>query len=148
MKKIISIAMIVIITGAFLFSACSKEKAADKNLPATYVEYKNNPEWKGGEANPIVSSVYFTGVISDAYKAAAEIPDVLDHMYCYCYCAEDHGHHSLRTCFTDGHGSGCDICINEALLARKMHKEGYRIKQIRDQIDKEFYQPYQSHDHM
>ncbi|MDD5435017.1 MAG: CYCXC family (seleno)protein, partial [Nitrospira sp.] len=77
-----------------------------------------------------------------AYEAAAAIPDVLDHLYCYCYCAEHHGHKSLRTCFTDGHGSGCDICMNEALLARKMHAKGYSIKEIRDQIDKEFYEPY------
>lgn len=148
MKKIITLTLIVTVIGTLFLNGCSKEKIAEKNLPATYAEYKNNPEWKGGEANPIVSSVYFTGVIRDAYDAAAAIPDVLDHLYCYCYCAEDHGHSSLRTCFTDGHGSGCDICVNEALLAKQMHDKGYSIKQIRDQIDKEFFQPYQSHDHM
>src|SRR3972149_11473948 len=93
----------------------------------------------------IFPTTYFIGQIREAYAAAAEIPEVLDHLYCYCYCAEDHGHRSLRTCFTDGHGSGCDICMSEAIRARELDKKGYSIKDIRAAIDSEFYEPYEPH---
>ena len=119
--------------------------SSDSSQPKVYMEYKNNPDWRGGEMGAIVPTVYFTGQIREAYAAAAEIPEILDHLYCYCYCAEDHDHRSLRTCFTDGHGSGCDICMLEAIRARDMHKKGYSIKDIRAAIDSEFYEPYEPH---
>ncbi len=118
---------------------------SDSSQPVVYLEYKRNPDWRGGEMGSIVPTVYFTGQTREAYAAAAEIPDVLDHLYCYCYCAEDHGHRSLRTCFTDGHGSGCDICMLEAIRAKEMYDKGYSIKDIRAAIDSEFYEPYEPH---
>lgn len=159
MKKGIALIAVMVIIGVAIFSYVKSRHGVEdvKRIegvqdngayPVTYREYKNNPDWKGGERNPIISPVYFDGVIREAYESAAAIPDVLDHLYCYCYCAQDHGHKSLRTCFTDGHGSGCDICVNEAVLAKRLHDKGYSIKEIREQIDKEFYEPYQSHNHM
>ena len=144
MKKNIILIAVLVLTGITLIS-CSKSKQANEDsskYPATYVAYKNNPDWRGGETNPIISPDNFDGDIREAYASAAAVPDVLDHLYCYCYCAEDHGHKSLRTCFTDGHGSGCDICMNEARLAKRLHDKGYSILQIRNEIDKEFYEPY------
>ncbi|MCC6545331.1 MAG: hypothetical protein IT392_12680 [Nitrospirae bacterium] len=117
----------------------------DSSQPEVYMEYKNNPDWRGGEMGAIVPTVYFTGQVREAYAAAAEIPEVLDQLYCYCYCAEDHDHKSLRTCFTDGHGSGCDICMLEAIRAKELNNKGYSIKDIRAAIDNEFYEPYEPH---
>jgi len=122
-------------------------RSLDSSQPKVYMKYKNNPDWRGGEMGAIVPTTYFTGQIREAYAAAAEIPEVLDHLYCYCYCAEEHDHRSLRTCFTDGHGSGCDICMLEALRARELHKKGYSIRDIRAAIDSEFYEPYEPHGH-
>jgi len=48
----------------------------------------------------------FTGPARDAYRAAAEIPDVLAGLACYCGCAKSHGHRHLLDCFVDDHGAG------------------------------------------
>jgi len=139
MKKGISILVILILlAGTYaLFKEYSK-----KSYPPTYRAYIGDPDWQGGETRPVVPAVYFTGVVSRAYEAAEAIPEVLDHLYCYCYCEETFGHRSLLTCFTDGHGAGCDICTNEAIRAYELYKDGYTIKAIRASIDKEFYISY------
>ncbi len=144
MKKGVTIAAVLVIIGvAIFFYLNSKgDRSGNNNYPYTYREYNNTMDWKGGETDPILSMTYFTGKAREAYAAAAAIPEVLDQLYCYCYCAESHGHKSLRTCFTNDHGSGCDICINEALLARQLHEKGATIKEIRAAIDSKFYRPY------
>ena len=144
MKKGVTLVAVLVIIGVAIFFYINSKgnMAGTKDYPRTYAEYKNNPDWKGGETGSIVPTVYFTGMALQAYAAAAAIPEVLDHLYCYCYCAEDHGHKSLRTCFTDEHGAECDICINEAIRAQQLHEKGYSIKEIRAKIDSEFYRPY------
>ena len=144
MKKGVTIGAVLVILGAaiFIYLNSKGDIAGGDNYPPTYLKYKNNINWNGGEDKPIISSAYFTGMARKAYEAAAAVPEVLDHLYCYCYCAESHSHKSLRTCFTGNHGAGCDICINEAILAREMHEKGHSINEIRDKIDSEFYRPY------
>lgn len=73
--------------------------------------------------------------IVEAYSLAAEIPHVLDGLYCYCNCAEHSGHRSLLSCFEEDHGAGCDICMLEAELAHRMHTQGASLEAIRDAID-------------
>lgn len=73
-----------------------------------------------------------------AYQAAQEIPEVLDSLYCYCDCEKHLGHKSLLSCYVDEHAVHCDICINEALMAYDLHKQGADIKTIREKVDKEF----------
>ena len=48
----------------------------------------------------------FRGRVHEAYKAAAEIPDVLAELACYCGCAKSIGHRHLLDCFVDDHGAG------------------------------------------
>jgi hypothetical protein len=48
----------------------------------------------------------FTGRTREAYQAAAEIPDVLAGLRCYCGCDKSLGHRSLLDCFVDDHGAG------------------------------------------
>jgi hypothetical protein len=48
----------------------------------------------------------FTGQTREAYKAAAEIPDILAGLHCYCGCDKSLGHRSLLDCFVDDHGAG------------------------------------------
>lgn len=71
--------------------------------------------------------------IREAYSAAKEIPDVLVQQPCYCYCQRQ-GHRSLLDCFRDLHATTCDICINEARLAGRLHREGKTAKEIRAAI--------------
>lgn len=95
------------------------------------------------ETRPVLSSAFFTGKVARAYEAAAEIPKVLDSQFCYCYCKKEKQHKTLLTCFTNKHGSKCDTCINEALYAHKLYKQGKTLDEIVIEIDRKFYRPYQ-----
>jgi hypothetical protein len=70
---------------------------------------------------------------------AREIPVTLAQMPCYCYCDRGMGHKSLYSCFEDDHAASCAVCVNEALLAYKLEKEGkLTTSQIRDRINETF----------
>lgn len=47
----------------------------------------------------------FQGRVREAYKAAAEIPDVIAGVTCYCGCDKSQGHRNLLDCFVDDHGA-------------------------------------------
>ncbi len=93
---------------------------------------------RGGETRETLPAYYFTGDTAEAYKAAAEIPEVLDSLYCYCDCEKHMGHKSLLTCYVDQHGAYCDICINEAIMAKEMHLQGADVQTIRKVVDEKF----------
>ena len=69
-----------------------------------------------------------------AYQTAKDIPEVLEQLPCFCGCMSHFGHKNNLFCFKDQHGSGCDLCQDIALDARKMHDQGMSIAQIQDQI--------------
>lgn len=91
---------------------------------------------RGGETRATLPPENFTGVTAQAYQAAKEIPEVLDSLYCYCDCEKHFWHKSLLTCYVDEHAENCDICINEALSAYELHRQGKDIKTIREIVDK------------
>jgi Protein of unknown function with PCYCGC motif len=74
----------------------------------------------------------------EAYEAARRVPQVLDGLFCHCHCSETIGHRSLLTCFETAHGSQCDICMGEAMLAARMASSGSSLDEIRQAIDREF----------
>ena len=80
-----------------------------------------------------------------AYQAAKDIPEVLEQLPCFCGCMSHYGHKNNLFCFKDQHGSGCDLCQDIALDARKMHDQGMSIAQIQEQI-KAKYSRYQGGD--
>ena len=49
---------------------------------------------------------FFPGRTAEAYGVAAEIPEVLAGLACYCGCDRSVGHRHLLDCFTDDHGAG------------------------------------------
>ena len=57
------------------------------------------------ETNPTLAPEDFTGVVRQAYQAARDIPEVLDRLYCYCRCRENHGHKNLLSCYVGTHAS-------------------------------------------
>ena len=71
--------------------------------------------------------------IREAYSVARELPEVLVQQPCYCYCQRQ-GHRSLLDCFRDLHATSCDICINEARLAGRLHRQGKTAEEIRTAI--------------
>lgn len=59
------------------------------------------------ETGTVLDPMQFTGQVRAAYAAAQKYPDVLNEVFCYCYCdAEPFNHRSLLSCFTDRHGAG------------------------------------------
>jgi len=76
--------------------------------------------------------------VAQVYAMAAEIPHVLDGLYCHCDCSRHSGHRSLLDCFRDDHGAGCDICLHEAAIAYQLTLEGRSLKEIRRAIDAEY----------
>jgi hypothetical protein len=80
-----------------------------------------------------------------AYQVAKDIPEVLEQLPCFCGCMSHFGHKNNLFCFKDQHGSGCDLCQDIALEARKMHDQGMSIAQIQEQI-KAKYSRYQGGD--
>jgi hypothetical protein len=74
----------------------------------------------------------------EAYAAARSAPQLLDALYCHCQCARNFGHRSLLTCFQSDHGSQCDICMGEAMLATQLAGQGNSLVQIRHAIDERF----------
>ena len=93
---------------------------------------------RGGETRETLPPVYFTGEVAMSYAVAKEIPEILDSLHCYCECKKNLGHKSLLTCYVTEHATNCDLCIDEALMASRLHKEGYDAVSIRKAVDGEF----------
>ena len=89
--------------------------------------------------NPKAADVLSPALFTDpkaraAYQVAKDIPEVLEQLPCFCGCMMNMGHKNNLFCFKDQHGSGCDLCEDIALDARKMHDEGKSIAQIQETI--------------
>src|SRR6266853_4696392 len=70
----------------------------------------------------------------NVYALAAKVRPVLYQQPCYCYCDRNVGHKSLLDCFASEHGSQCDICQREAILAYQLTQKGKTPAQIRAAI--------------
>lgn len=88
-------------------------------------------------------------VVVAAYQFAAEHPEILSYIPCFCGC-EHVGHQGNEDCFVrtraengdvlewDEHGVGCQVCIDVATRSRQMHASGASVTDIRAAIDREF----------
>lgn len=92
----------------------------------------------GGEKRPILSPAYFIGRTARAYEAARKYPELMDKIWCYCGCVRNSGHRSLKTCFTNRHASYCEVCMLEALEAKRLYEKGYTTERIRKAIHRMF----------
>jgi hypothetical protein len=88
-------------------------------------------------------------VIKAAYKFAAEHPEVLSYVPCFCGC-EHMGHRGNEDCFVkardvngdvvqwEDHGMECAVCLDVATRARQMYTSGASVSDIRAAVEKEF----------
>ena len=84
----------------------------------------------------------FVGKSREAYQVAKEIPETLAQLPCYCECDKAFGHKSLHSCFVTDHASQCAVCVDEALLAYKLQKEGKLTpEQVRQKIIEKYSNP-------
>ena len=74
--------------------------------------------------------------VSQTYALVAEVPHLIDGIYCYCACSEHSGHYSLLDCYEDDHAARCDVCLSEAEMAHRMHRDGKSLEEIRTAIDR------------
>ncbi len=73
--------------------------------------------------------------IKETYAEVAQVPKVVDGVYCYCHCEENMGHYSLLDCFSSDHAANCDVCLSEGALAYKMTRDGKTLDQVRHAVD-------------
>jgi hypothetical protein len=88
-------------------------------------------------------------VVAAAYKFAAEHPEVLSYVPCFCGCQHG-GHKGNHDCFVrsraangdviewDEHGVECAVCIDVATRSRQMYASGASVGDIRAAVEKEF----------
>ena len=88
-------------------------------------------------------------VVKAAYLFAAQHPEVLKYMPCFCGC-ERGGHRGNDDCFVSArdaagkptqweqHGMVCEVCIDVATQARQMHSSGASVSAIREAIEKKY----------
>ena len=85
-------------------------------------------------------------VITAAYRFAAEHPEVLSYVPCFCGC-ERMGHHGNEDCFVksrasngdvqewEDHGMECNVCLDVAQQAMQMHASGASVRDIRAAVE-------------
>jgi hypothetical protein len=88
-------------------------------------------------------------MVRNAYKFAAEHPEVLKYVPCFCGC-ERMGHEGNDDCFVgkrdasgkptewETHGLVCEICIDVANDAMRMYNSGASVSAIRTAIDERY----------
>jgi hypothetical protein len=73
-----------------------------------------------------------------AYQAAREVPEVLEHMPCYCGCFSNAGHRNNLDCFKDNHGVTCALCRTIAIESKAMSEQGLPVEQINIAINEKY----------
>ncbi len=93
--------------------------------------------------------------VNAAFKFAAEHPEVLSYIPCFCGCQHG-GHRGNEDCFVrardkngdvtewEPHGLECAVCIDVATRARQMHASGASVSEIRTAVEKQFKDTYPS----
>src|SRR5262249_58465105 len=88
-------------------------------------------------------------VIRAAYKFAAEHPEVLSYVPCFCGC-EHAGHRGNEDCFVrardingdviewEPHGMECAVCLDVATRSKQLYDSGKSVADIRATIEKEW----------
>lgn len=88
-------------------------------------------------------------IVRATYDFAAQHPEILSYVPCYCGCGAD-GHKHNESCFIarrdakgnvlewDTHGFGCTICIDVAREAMQMYSSGADVVSIRAAIEKKW----------
>jgi hypothetical protein len=99
--------------------------------------------------NPGFAPVRPWDVVRATYDFAAQHPEVLSFVPCYCGCGSQ-GHKNNESCFVarrdakgnvlewDTHGFGCTICVDVAREAMQMYSSGADVVSIRAAIERKW----------
>ncbi len=96
MKYLMALPLSIVVLYLFAGTAIAKDGQFDTSLR------------KGETRQTLNPSLFQHPKIRMAYRAAKQIPWVLDSIYCYCRCKESpvFRHKSLLSCYVDGHAAG------------------------------------------
>jgi hypothetical protein len=112
-------------------AASRQAQAAEEPVPAFHSEAPQ------GKLPETLSPSQFTNVVvQNAYILAARVKKILYQQPCYCHCDRSQGHTSLLDCFASKHGSGCDVCMREAVYSYEQSHKGKTAAQIRAGIER------------
>jgi hypothetical protein len=109
----------------------AQQSGGDEPVPAYHTQVP-----AGELPQPMDPAEFANPVVKNSYALAAKVKKVLYQEPCYCHCDRSVGHTSLLDCFTSKHGSGCNICMAEALYSYEQSKKGKTPAQIREGIQK------------
>ncbi|MSO21144.1 MAG: hypothetical protein EXQ56_11935 [Acidobacteria bacterium] len=73
-----------------------------------------------------------------SYQAARDVPEVLEHIPCYCGCFANSGHRNNLDCFKDNHGVSCALCRTIAVESKAMSQAGLPVEQISLAINEKY----------
>lgn len=132
-----------LIVAAFLLIGCNSADTpghADHAPAAQPAAVQSTPSTQAPTDAAKVNKVLDPAGFSDpriraAYEAAKQYAHVLEEIYCYCRCKENLGHRALVECFETGHATNCDVCMNSAIIAARMTKDGRTPREINKAID-------------
>jgi hypothetical protein len=121
-----------------LGTACSAPDESAANEPVALAAVEQLP--------PQIQEAPAT--VRQAYQFAAANPAILERVPCYCGCGSV-GHTSVHSCYVasgrsvepiryDGHALGCSICVDIALDALRLTREGMSPDQIRAYVDRNY----------
>ncbi|HYG81220.1 MAG TPA: CYCXC family (seleno)protein [Pyrinomonadaceae bacterium] len=143
--KVILVTLLTVV--AALAAACGQEAPAERRASRTYQNTTQQrsarvPAFQDAQSaknlRPTLPAEQFIGPTRDAYRIVKEIPETIAQLPCYCHCDMSFGHKSLYSCFEDNHASQCAVCVNEALIAYDLHKNGMAPAQIREYIVQQY----------
>jgi hypothetical protein len=157
-----ALALIVAIAGGFAYSRSVRDVAATESRPAADAARTDVAQaapavplkpHKQANLPPLPFQAYAPprppDVVRAAYVFAAEHPEILSYVPCFCGC-ERSGHKGNEDCFVarrDGagdvvewepHGLDCAVCLDVARDAQQMYSSGASVRDIRAAIEKKW----------
>ena len=132
-----------LMVAAFLLIGCSSadtpghtEHGPAGQLPAAQSAPSTQAPTDAAKVNKVLDPAGWADPrVRAAYEAAKQYAHVLEEIYCYCRCKENIGHRALIECFESDHASDCDVCMNSAMIAARMTRDGKTPKEINKAID-------------
>jgi hypothetical protein len=156
-----ALVVIVAIVGAFAYTRSGREANAIESgahaapaadAPQAVAAQPLKPH-KQAKLPPLPFQAYAPprppDVVRAAYVFAAEHPEILSYVPCFCGC-ERGGHKGNEDCFVsrrndagdvvewEPHGLDCAVCLDVARDAQQMYSSGASVRDIRSAIEKKW----------